>query len=308
MSVNQLPVQNNNVVSVLQQTLYPEATTQEAEMIISYCRARKIDPMLKPVHLVPMNVKTNRKDPQGKSIYEYRNVIMPGIALYRIDASRTGQYAGMSEPEFGEDVTEQIGMKKITYPKWCKITVNKLMNGQVYQFSAKEYWKENYATKSRTDNSPNDVWTKRAYGQLAKCAEAQVLRKAFPEAVPHEYTKEEMEGKTFPDHKPILNYANIVQDKVTQISPAIINDNTVDDLQLLFVDYLYEIKNADSLEKLKSIYDEVKAKNFHREPELFKKLVLAKDERKLYFDHINAEKNMLSQLDAVNVETGEVLS
>lgn len=40
------------------------------------------------------------------------------------------------------------------------------------------------------------MWAKRPYGQLAKCAEAQALRKAFPE-VGSMPTAEEMAGKEF---------------------------------------------------------------------------------------------------------------
>jgi len=39
------------------------------------------------------------------------------------------------------------------------------------------------------------MWEKRPFGQLAKCTEAQALRKAFPEAVGSQPTAEEMEGK-----------------------------------------------------------------------------------------------------------------
>jgi hypothetical protein len=40
------------------------------------------------------------------------------------------------------------------------------------------------------------MWQKRAFGQLAKCTEAQVLRMAFPEFSGGQPTAEEMEGKT----------------------------------------------------------------------------------------------------------------
>ena len=40
------------------------------------------------------------------------------------------------------------------------------------------------------------MWKKRPYGQIAKCAEAQALRKAFPEIVSQQTTAEEMEGKS----------------------------------------------------------------------------------------------------------------
>src|SRR5882724_8699175 len=169
--------------SALKDSLFPGASDQSVAMILAYCKARKIDPMLKPVHLVPMFVKTGKKDAKGYDEKEWRDVVMPGIGLYRIDASRSGQYAGMTEPQFGEDITEQLGNKKIIYPKWCKITVNKIVNNNIVTFTALEYWKENYATAKKDTDEPNSMWFKRPYGQLAKCAEAQALRKAFPDVV-----------------------------------------------------------------------------------------------------------------------------
>ena len=70
------------------------------------------------------------------------------------------------------------------------------MHGSIVEFSAKEYWIENYATSGRDSLAPNTMWKKRPYGQIAKCAEAQALRKAFPEIVSQQTTAEEMEGKS----------------------------------------------------------------------------------------------------------------
>jgi phage recombination protein Bet len=160
---------------VLRSSLYPDASDASVDLVISYCRAAGLDVMQKPVHIVPINVKVDND-------WVKRDTIMPGIGLYRTQASRTGQYAGISEPEYGPDRQLAVGDFKMTYPEWCKITIRKRhSSGQVDEFSAKERWLENYATIKRDSDYPNAMWKKRPYAQLAKCAEAQALRKAFPE-------------------------------------------------------------------------------------------------------------------------------
>ncbi|NWA63023.1 phage recombination protein Bet [Pantoea sp. B9002] len=177
--------------SALKNSIYPGAKEESVMMALDYCRARQLDPLLKPVHLVPMSVKDQKS---GKN--EWRDVVMPGIGLYRIQADRSGDYAGAHEPEFGPDVTQTLNGVEVTYPQWCKYTVSKRMpSGEIVEFSAKEYWIENYATGGRDTTAPNAMWKKRPYGQLAKCAEAQALRKAWPE-IGQQPTAEEMEGKT----------------------------------------------------------------------------------------------------------------
>lgn len=177
--------------SALKNSIYPGAKEESVMMALDYCRARQLDPLLKPVHLVPMSVKDQKS---GKN--EWRDVVMPGIGLYRIQADRSGDYAGAHEPEFGPDVTQSLNGVEVTYPQWCKYTVSKRMpSGEIVEFSAKEYWIENYATGGRDTTAPNAMWKKRPYGQLAKCAEAQALRKAWPE-IGQQPTAEEMEGKT----------------------------------------------------------------------------------------------------------------
>ena len=215
MAVQQLSLKNelsnNELATTLKNSLYPGATLDSIQMVLSYCKALKLDPMMKPVHIVKMGDK---------------EVLMPGIGLYRTQALRSGAYAGLSEPEFGRLVTEKFKkpivkwtrtQKKdgtfynkrevsgyeeveVSYPEWCKITAKKLVQGNIVEITAVEYWKENYATCGKDSDFPNEMWLKRARGQLAKCTEAQALRKMFPEFVPQQPTFEEMEGKELINH------------------------------------------------------------------------------------------------------------
>jgi phage recombination protein Bet len=205
------------LLQVLQSSLYPGAKLESIKMVLGYCKAAGLDPMQKPVHIVPMKVSSGRKDDKGWDIKEDRDVIMPGVGLYRTQASRTGAYAGVSDPEYGPtcqlkyaserwvDNDHGTGRRKLTvdatldYPEWCRVTVTRIVDGEPRAFSAREYWLENYATKGASSDEPNAMWKKRPFGQIAKCAEAQALRKAFPEMTGSQPTAEEMEGKTF-DH------------------------------------------------------------------------------------------------------------
>lgn len=187
--MNDLVKVDKDVYSALKNSLYVGASDASIEMVLSYCRAAQLDPMQKPVHIVPMwDGKTG----------SMRDVVMAGIGLYRINASRSGEFAGVSEPIFGDDVQAELNGVKFTHPAWCKVTVSRrLKTGEIAEFTAVERWMENYAMKGGKEKSvaPNAMWQKRPYGQIAKCAEAQALRKAFPElgAMP---IAEEMEGKS----------------------------------------------------------------------------------------------------------------
>jgi phage recombination protein Bet len=183
-----LALSEPELLKVLGASLYPGAAPESIKLVLGYCKAAGLDPMQKPVHIVPM------WDSKSGGM---RDVVMPGVNLYRTQAMRSGECAGVSEPEFGPDVTELLGGYEITYPAWCRVTVKRrLPTGEIADFTAREFWRENYAVKGGKEKSiaPNAMWAKRTYGQIAKCAEAQALRKAFPE-IASQPTAEEMEGK-----------------------------------------------------------------------------------------------------------------
>lgn len=71
---NSLTLMQEKAITVLQSSLYPGASTESVLMVLDYCKARKLDPFLKPVHIVPM------WDSKSKTM---RDVVMPGLNLYR---------------------------------------------------------------------------------------------------------------------------------------------------------------------------------------------------------------------------------
>lgn len=184
-----LQMNEGELMEVLQSSLYPGANPASIKMVLGYCKASGLDPMQKPVHIVPM------WDGKARAM---RDVVMPGIGLYRTQAARTGEHVGTDEPIFGPMVELDLSGVKIVAPEWCKVTVYRMVMGQKCAYTAIEYWTENYATAGKDSTAPNAMWKKRSRGQIAKCAEAQALRKGFPE-VGNQPTAEEMEGKTFND-------------------------------------------------------------------------------------------------------------
>lgn len=200
----QPPLGHERLIEVLQNSLYPGASTEAVALVIDYCRANNLDPLLKPVHIVPISVEVEVENPSYREgtnsprmvkVWRTINTIMPGIGLYRIRAARAGDYMGLSEPEFGDDIEMELGGTKMVFPEWCTITAYKMINGEKVPFHATEYWLENYATAGRNTAAPNRMWQKRPRAQLIKCAKAQALREGWPDVVGAAPTAEEMEGQ-----------------------------------------------------------------------------------------------------------------
>ena len=165
-------------------SVFPGAKSESILMAVDYCRARKLDVLKKPVHIVPMQVKDAKTGEYG-----WRDVIMPGISELRTTAARTGEYVGHSEPAYGPEI-EHKGVKA---PEWCQVTVYRMINSVRAEFPHREYFKEVVATKK--DGAVNSMWTRRPIGQLTKCTIAGGLRDGFPEELGGVHTADEMEGR-----------------------------------------------------------------------------------------------------------------
>jgi len=164
-------------------SIFPGAKVDSVLMYVDYCRARKLDIMKKPAHIVPMRVK------QGDN-WVWRDVVMPGIYEYRTTAQRTGFYLGHTDPEFGPEI-EYAGVRAPEYVR----TVFKRWNpiaGMVAEFPVITRFEEVVGMR---DNHANDRWSRAPVQMLLKCNEAAGLREAFPDEFGGTMTIEEMSGR-----------------------------------------------------------------------------------------------------------------
>jgi phage recombination protein Bet len=179
-------------------SLFPGANPNSVVLVLDYCKARGLDPMKKPCHIVPMDVKNSRT---GE--YEKRDVVMPGIYEHRTTAQRTGEYLGHTAPEYGPEI-EHMGVKA---PEWCAMTFfrwNSVAKEKV-PFPVKVFFREVVATtwdKKTGRLVVNSRWTRAPIQMMTKCCEAAGLREGWPEELGGEQTAEEMEGR-FETAKPV---------------------------------------------------------------------------------------------------------
>ena len=190
----------------LVESVFPNAKTSDAVVLaLGYCKARKLDPFKRPVHIVPI---WDPKKPKanGNGMGDFVETVWPGIAEHRTTAMRTGTHAGLDEPVFGPTIKKQftgkVGSgdyaKTITvdmeFPEWCRITVYRMVQGTRVPFPGpKVYFMEFYSAQGKS-GVPNDRWQRAPSGMLEKCAEAGALRRAFPEEIGDEWTAEEASG------------------------------------------------------------------------------------------------------------------
>lgn len=173
------------------EAIFPVAQTTESVILaLSYCKARKLDPFKRNVHIVPIWDKKQKK---------MVDTVWPGIGELRTTAFRTGLYAGRDKTEFGPDVTHKFktfdyngkptGEIDVTFPEWAQVTVHRVVKGGIVRaFEGPQvYWMETFAEDR--NGCPNTMWRKRTRGQLDKCAEAAALRAAFPEECGDQFTE-----------------------------------------------------------------------------------------------------------------------
>jgi len=159
-----------------------DVTNAELASFLHLCQRTQLDPFSRQIYLIG---RWDRK--QNRKVFTPQT----GIDGYRVVAHRVVTQTGQT---FGYEDTiwcDQSGQWSDVWlsdqpPAAAKVTV--LRNGQ--RFSAVALFQE-YVQTNR-EGARTGMWAKMAANQIAKCAEALALRKAFPHDLAGVYTAEEM--------------------------------------------------------------------------------------------------------------------
>lgn len=161
--------------ALIKQTICQGATDAEMKLFFYDCQRRGVHPLDKLIHFTKRSGKYTP---------------ITSIDFMRQRAQSTEKFAGEDEPIYDTEEGQ--------HPEWCKYSVYRLVDGQRYKWTATARWSEYY---------PGDqqgwAWKKMPWLMLAKCAEALVLRKAFPAELQGLYVKEEMD-QAGPEPKPTV--------------------------------------------------------------------------------------------------------
>lgn len=179
-------------LQLLKETICKGSTNDEFELFVHACKRTGLDPFMKQIHAVKRwDAKLNREAMS----------IQTGIDGYRLIAERTGKYMAGQEPTYVHDASGKLVSATAYVKRWGP-------DGTWHTVGATAYYEEYVQTKK--DGTPMAMWAKMPRGQLGKCAESLVLRKAFPADLSGVYTKEEMD-QSFSESIDVTNRQQVIQ-------------------------------------------------------------------------------------------------
>lgn len=182
------------------------ATDAQFDLFISECEARDLRP---GSHLVFQLRSAREKDPDtGANIYVKKPFWITTIAALRLIAQRTGQYAGQAPEEYiylddggNPSISSEIPLpskvKGVPEEPWVvkSRVFRKGFEQPMVGIARFEAYAGIVTPKDGSAPYLNETWRKRGPEQLAKCAEALALRKAFPEELGKLYLAEEIRSE-----------------------------------------------------------------------------------------------------------------
>lgn len=195
---------NDRDIQLVKRTVAQDLLPAELDLFIHMCRRWRLDPLRRQIY-AHVYVRNKKESENGKDVWvKVRNVVyVTGIDGYRTIADRTGNYRpGQRSVEHGsQDAdTNPQGIISATASVW------KHVHGEWHEFSETVYWDEFAPIKDEWDGKGDNrkrtgkrildtsgQWGKMGRVMLQKCAEAQALRRGWPDEYADLYVAEEME-------------------------------------------------------------------------------------------------------------------
>lgn len=167
-------------IELIKRTIFIGAGDDELRLFFYECARRGVHPMDRLIYPV------SRKDKDGNRHVAFQM----GIDYLRAAGEETGRYVGQKPIQYGPTIKQKIDEGEIEVPEWAEAVILRKdpETGEVAEIPHRVLWKEYYPGQKL-----GHMWRKMPYNQLAKCAEAGSLRKAFPRKLGGLYINEEME-------------------------------------------------------------------------------------------------------------------
>lgn len=198
-------------MNLLKRTICKNATDDELQLFIHACNRTHLDPFMKQIYAV-------KRGPEGKQVM----TIQTGIDGYRLIAERTGKYMPGRECTFvykdNKLFSATAYVKKLASDK------------QWHEVAHTVYWDE-YVCRTKSGD-PVSMWRDKPHIMLGKCAEAGVLRRAFPAEVSGVYTKEEMEQADIEHIPNELSYDEEIKEELV-VKEETISPQEADEIEKL---------------------------------------------------------------------------
>lgn len=182
-------------VEVVRKVLCPSATDEELHLFLGVCKRTQLDPFTNQIWFVKRRQKIT--DSFGNERWDEVARPMTGIDGYRVIAQRTGEYEGQTAPQWfrREDGKWHDVWVYNEFPAAARVAVYR--RGFREPMVGIAHWDEYVPTYTK-NGEPHVApkWEQSPASQLAKCAEAHALRRAFPNDLSGLYTDTEMERFT----------------------------------------------------------------------------------------------------------------
>ncbi len=177
------PAFSREQIELLKRTIAKGATDDELKLFLAQCERTGLDPFDRQIYFI----KRKQKD---KLTGQWIDVgqTQTSIDGFRVVAERTGEMDGQEVAWCNEEGVWFDVWVKHTPPFAARVLAYR--KGCTHPFPGIARFDEYVQTFA--DGKPLSMWVKMPANQLAKCAEALALRKAFPKQLSGLYTREEM--------------------------------------------------------------------------------------------------------------------